>query len=178
MLNKFRGDASLLREAPAELAARTGMAHAGVLPMLAHRLPDEDGARDLADLGPGEPVGGGPGAPTVAVLRYPSASNLDELTLLASVSRLTWARTPAAVAAADLVVLPGSKHVGADLDWLRAHGLDEALAARAARGGRVLGVCGGLQLLGRDLGPSPSPAGAAPGAPPRAGPGGPSACCP
>ena len=66
VLNKFRGDASLLREAPAELTARTGMAHAGVLPMLAHRLPDEDGARDLATLGPRA------GRARVAVVRYPT----------------------------------------------------------------------------------------------------------
>lgn len=151
VLNKFRGDPTLLREAPDELTARTGMAHAGVLPMLAHRLPDEDGARDLADLGPA-----GPGrVPTVAVVRYPSASNLDELTLLATVSRLVWATTPAAVAEADLVVLPGSKHVGADLAWLRATGTGEAVVERAERGGRVLGVCGGLQLLGQHLGPEP-----------------------
>jgi len=151
VLNKFRGDARLLRQAPAELTARTGMAHVGVLPMLAHHLPDEDGARDLTDLGPG----GGSSAPRVAVLRYPSASNLDELTLLATVTRLGWAGTAAAVADADLVVLPGSKHVGADLAWLHEHGLDRALVQRVARGGRVLGICGGLQLLGERLGPEP-----------------------
>ncbi len=139
VLNRFRGDASLLREAPAELAARTGMAHAGVLPMLAHRLPDEDGARDLADLGPREPRGRAPGCPGVAVVRYPSASNLDELTLLASVAAARWAGPPAAVAEADLVVLPGSKHVPADLAWLREHGLDAALRDGSPRGGRVLG---------------------------------------
>lgn len=159
VLNKFRGDPSLLREAPDELAARTGMAHAGVLPMLAHRLPDEDGARDLTVLGPAEPpatTGGGSGrVPRVAVVRYPGASNLDELTLLASVTRLTWASTPAAVADADLVVLPGSKHVGADLAWLRERDLHLAVADRVARGGRVLGICGGMQMLGDALGPEP-----------------------
>ena len=157
VLNKFRGDARLLRHAPAELTARTGMAHVGVLPMLAHHLPDEDGARDLTDLGPG----GGSSAPRVAVLRYPSASNLDELTLLATVTRLGWASTAAAVADADLVVLPGSKHVTADLAWLHERGLDRALVERAARGGRVLGICGGLQLLGERLGREPLSGGGA-----------------
>jgi adenosylcobyric acid synthase len=153
VLNRFRGDPTLLREAPADLTGRTGMVHAGVMPMLAHRLPDEDGARDLADLAepqPGQPL------PTVAVLRYPSASNLDELTLLASVARLRWVDSPSAVADADLVVLPGSKHVHADLAWLRSRGLDQAILDRAARGGRVLGICGGLQLLGERLGPEPA----------------------
>ncbi len=161
VLNKFRGDPTLLREAPAELTARTGMAHAGVLPMLAHRLPDEDGARDMADLGPA----GSGRVPTVAVVRYPSASNLDELTLLATASRLVWATTPAAVAEADLVVLPGSKHVGADLAWLRATGTGAAVVDRAARGGRVLGVCGGLQVLGQHLGPEPVAGGGEGGGP-------------
>ncbi|MGJ7442374.1 cobyric acid synthase [Aquipuribacter sp. MA13-6] len=153
VLNKFRGDPALLREAPVELSARTGMAHAGVMPMLAHRLPDEDGARDLTPLLDGD-LGAGD-VPDVAVLRYPSASNLDELTLLAGVARVRWADSPAAVTDADLVVLPGSKHVHADLAWLRARGLDRALAARVSAGRRVLGICGGLQMLGQRLGPEP-----------------------
>lgn len=162
VLNKFRGDPALLREAPAELSARTGMAHAGVLPMLAHRLPDEDGARDLTPMLDEAVVAAGD-VPEVAVLRYPSASNLDELTLLATVARVRWVDSPAAVADADLVVLPGSKHVHADLAWLRARGLDRALAGRAGRGRPVLGICGGLQLLGERLGPEPvSGAGAGP----------------
>lgn len=164
VLNKFRGDATLLREAPAELTARTGMAHAGVLPMLGHRLPDEDGARDLTDLAPATAPGGR--VAEVAVLRYPGVSNLDELTLLAQVARLRWSDRPEQVRDADLVVLPGSKHVTGDLAWLRARGLDRALADRARAGRRVLGICGGLQLLGERLGPEPvpgSPAGDVPG---------------
>jgi adenosylcobyric acid synthase len=87
----------------------------------------------------------------VAVVRYPSASNLDELAALARAAVLVHARRPGDVAGADLVVLPGSKDVAADLDWLRAQELDRALAARAAAGGRVLGICGGLQMLGRTV---------------------------
>ncbi|WP_336922938.1 cobyric acid synthase [Aquipuribacter sp. SD81] len=142
VLNRFRGDATLLRDAPGDLTARTGMAHAGVLPMLAHRLPDEDGARDLADLAP-------PGAPEVAVVRYPTASNLDELLVLAGAARLRWARTAADLDGADLVVLPGSKDVPGDLAWLHAGGVGAAVVRRAEAGARVLGVCGGLQVLGR-----------------------------
>ena len=65
--------------------------------------------------------------------------------------RLVWARSPAALHGADWVVLPGSKHTAADLDWLRTQGLDRAVADHAARGGRVLGICGGLQMLGEAL---------------------------
>jgi adenosylcobyric acid synthase len=65
--------------------------------------------------------------------------------------RLRWVRTPADLAGADWIVLPGSKHTSSDLAWLRAQGLDRAVAAHAARGGAVLGICGGLQMLGEAL---------------------------
>jgi adenosylcobyric acid synthase len=64
---------------------------------------------------------------------------------------LTWARTPAELAGADWIVLPGSKHTSGDLAWLRAQGLDEAIRRHAGAGRPLLGVCGGLQMLGRAL---------------------------
>lgn len=142
VLNRFRGDRALLRDGPGELAACTGMPYAGLLPMLAHRLPDEDGARDLTTLGPG------PGAPVVAVVRYPSASNLDEFLPLATATELRWVRSPAGLEDTDLIILPGSKHVTADLAWLHERGLGVAVARAAAAGTRILGICGGLHLLG------------------------------
>ena len=139
VLNKFRGDRSLLAPAPELVERRTGVPVVGVLPWLEHGLPDEDGAAQPA---------AAPGRPRIAVVRYPTASNLDELRPLVQVAELTWAGTPAELAGAEFVVLPGSKHVAADRAWLRARGLDDALRARAAGGGRILGICGGLQLLG------------------------------
>ena len=90
---------------------------------------------------------------TVAVVAYPRISNLDEFQPLKNVPGLTlsWARTPAALHGADTLILPGSKATAADLAWLRAQGLDAAIAEHAARGGRVLGICGGLQMLGEAL---------------------------
>jgi adenosylcobyric acid synthase len=142
VLNKFRGDETLLREAPAELAGSTGMTHVGVLPYVEHGLPDEDGAA---------PAPSRPGAPRVAIVRYPTASNLDELKPLEQVADVVWARRPSDLAGSELVVLPGSKHVAADAHWLRVRGLDAQVAAMAAAGTRVLGICGGLQLLGERL---------------------------
>ncbi len=139
VLNKFRGDESLLAPAPRDLEDSTGMSFLGVLPWVEHGLPDEDGAAPAAPR---------PGAMRVAVVRYPTASNLDELKLLEQVAELAWAGRPEELDGADLVVLPGSKHVAADLAWLRERGLDRAIVARAARGERVLAICGGLQLLG------------------------------
>ena len=90
---------------------------------------------------------------TVAIVAYPRISNLDEFQPLANLGhvRLLWARSAADLAHADWVILPGSKHTSSDLAWLRARSLDRALAAHAARGGAVLGICGGLQMLGEAL---------------------------
>ena len=65
--------------------------------------------------------------------------------------RLVWARSPADVLHADWIILPGSKATSNDLAWLRAQGLDQSIAAHARRGGTVLGICGGLQMLGEAL---------------------------
>jgi adenosylcobyric acid synthase len=135
VLNKFRGDPRLLAPGPDMLRERTGLAVVAVVPSIAHGLPDEDGAA--------VPEGAG-GRPMVAVVRYPTASNLDEFKSLEQVADVRWATGPEQLAGADLVVLPGSKHVAADLAWLRARGFAGALAS----GPRVLGVCGGLQMLG------------------------------
>ena len=79
---------------------------------------------------------------TVAVVAYPRISNLDEFQPLKNVPgvRLVWARSPAELAGADWIVLPGSKATAADLAWLRTQGLDRAIAAHAGQGGTVLGV--------------------------------------
>jgi adenosylcobyric acid synthase len=87
------------------------------------------------------------------VLAYPYISNLDEFAPLRRVAgvSLAWARDPQTVASADLLVLPGSKHVAADLEWLRARGLDSAISAHIGAGRPTLAICGGLQMLGDRL---------------------------
>ena len=119
------------------------MAHLGTVPMLTHDVPDEEG---------GMAFGAGPsGGQTVAILRFPFGSNLDEFRLLGGVARVVWAERPAELDGADLVILPGSKHVAADLAWMRARRLDDAIVAAAVRGARVLGVCGGAMMLGQRI---------------------------
>ena len=148
VLNKFRGDAGLLAPAPQQLQELTGVPTVAVLPMWwQHGLPEEDGVFDDRTRAAGAVH------TTVAVIAYPRISNLDEFQPLKNVPgvRLLWARTPADCAGADWIVLPGSKATAADLAWLRTQGLDRAVAAHAASGAPVLGVCGGLQMLGEAL---------------------------
>ncbi|RKJ97402.1 cobyric acid synthase [Alicycliphilus denitrificans] len=148
VLNKFRGDASLLAPAPEMLRDKTGVPVVATIPMQwNHGLPEEDGVFDMAA------TAGGSVHTRIAVVAYPRISNLDEFQPLKNVPgvRLSWARSPADVDGADWIVLPGSKATAADLAWLRAQGLDAAVAAHAARGARVLGICGGLQMLGEAL---------------------------
>jgi adenosylcobyric acid synthase len=138
VLNKFRGDVSLLAPGPELLRRRTGVPVVGVVPRIEHGLPDEDGAATAPAAGD---------RPRVAVVRYPTASNLDEFKALEEVADVAWVGSPGELHGADLVVLPGSKHVAADLAWLRARGFARALE----RAPRVLGVCGGMQMLGERI---------------------------
>jgi adenosylcobyric acid synthase len=143
VLNKFRGDAGLLPPGPQELRRLTGVPTLAVLPLWrGHGLPEEDGAFDDA-------ASDGPGV-RVAIVAYPRLSNLDELQSLRHCDgvRLRWARTPAELVGAAFVILPGSKSTTGDLAWLRAQGLDVAVARHARAGGKLLGLCGGLQMLG------------------------------
>jgi adenosylcobyric acid synthase len=144
VLNKFRGDPGLLEPGPERVSELTGMPLLGIVPWLSHGLPDEDGAAT-------PPPSATAGLPRVAIVRYPTASNLDEFKALEQVAQVRWARRPVEFDGATLIVLPGSKNVAADLRWLKATRLDREVVERARAGGRVLAICGGLQMLGEEL---------------------------
>ena len=144
VLNKFRGDPELLDGAPQRLRELTGVPLAGVVPWVRHGLPDEDGVSPPVASAAG-------GRPRVDVIAYPAASNLDELKPLEQVAELRFARQPSELGEAGLVVLPGSKHVAADLRWLRESGFESTLWERLSNGARLLGICGGMQMLGNEL---------------------------
>lgn len=148
VLNKFRGDPGLLAPAPQMLQERTGVPTVATIPMqCGHGLPEEDGVFDARSTGQGSIH------TTVAIVAYPRMSNHDEFQPLRSVPgvRVVWARSPADLVGADWVILPGSKATAADLAWMRHQGLDAAVVAHAHAGRRVLGICGGLQMLGEAL---------------------------
>jgi adenosylcobyric acid synthase len=180
VLNKFRGDASLLAPGPRLLQDRTGVPTLAVLPMdRGHGLPEEDGVFDSAPVSVPAPASTAAPGPrpvpaqalrTVAVIAPPSISNLDEFQPLRHLPgvRLAWARDEAA-AQADLLILPGSKHTRADLQWLREHGLDRAIAAHVRQGRPLLAVCGGLQMLGERIDDPLGAEGGVPGSAPGLG---------
>ena len=148
LINKFRGDPALFDEAHPIIAARTGMRSYGVVPWFerAHLLPAED------VLGLGDRAAPKHGAIKVAVLRLPRIANFDDLDPLAAEPDVQLQIVPAGTPLpgdADLVLLPGSKATLADLGEVRAQGWDIDLRAHVRRGGAVLGICGGFQMLGR-----------------------------
>lgn len=147
VVNKFRGDLALLRPGLDQLAARTGLPVHGVLPWHPEVWLDSEDALDLE----GRRSAGG--SRRVAVVRLPRISNFTDVDALGLEPDLdvVFASTPLGIADADLVVLPGTRSTIADLAWLRSRGLDRAIVDHAARGGPVLGICGGSQMLGREI---------------------------
>lgn len=148
IVNRFRGDVALFDDGYRFVEARTGWRGFGVVPHFreAWRLPAED-AVELAG-------GAHRGGVKVVVLCYPRLANFDDLDPLKAEPgvELVMLR-PGQVVPGDaaVVVLPGSKATVADLGVLRACGWDVDLAAHRRRGGRVLGLCGGYQMLGRAI---------------------------
>ena len=146
LINKFRGDVSLFDEGYRMIGVRTGWRGFGVLPFFdgASRLPAED-ALDL-------PRGGFGDGLKIACLALSRIANFDDLDPLAQEPgvSLTMVRAGQVIPAeTDLVIIPGSKSTRGDLTFLRAQGWDVDLMAHWRRGGHVLGICGGYQMLGR-----------------------------
>src|SRR6185369_4786479 len=151
IVNRFRGDPSLFEDGMTQIARHTGWQALGLVPFFeaAGRLPAEDA------LGiPGRSAATGVDRTRIAVLAYPRIANFDDfdpLRLEPGVD-LVFVR-PGEVVPGDaaLVILPGSKATIADLAALRANGWDIDLQAHVRRGGHVLGICGGYQMLGRSV---------------------------
>ena len=147
LINRFRGDPMLFDAGRAFIAERTGWADLGLVPWFpdAARLP----AEDAADLRRGQQAGG---ALHIACPMLSRIANFDDLDPLAAEPGLRLSMIPPGQALpgdADLIILPGSKSTRGDLAFLRAQGWDIDLNAHLRRGGRVLGICGGYQMLGR-----------------------------
>ncbi|WP_113912677.1 cobyric acid synthase [Roseovarius dicentrarchi] len=148
VINKFRGDPALFDDGYAAIARMTGWRGYGVAPWFADawRLPAED-ALDIASA---------PGAAGhhIVCLRLSRIANFDDLDPLSQEPDVRVTMLPPGQpipADADLVILPGTKSTRGDLDFLRSQGWDIDLIAHHRRGGRVLGICGGYQMLGHSV---------------------------
>ncbi|MCW2954430.1 MAG: cobyric acid synthase [Conexibacter sp.] len=148
VVNKFRGDASILAPGLTQLEALTGRPTLGVLPHVEDLWMDVEDSLALEAPRPEAPALGE--TLDVAVLRLRWMSNFTDLDALAAEPgvRVRFTRSAADVERADLLVIPGTKATVEDLARLRASGLDRVIAARAAAGAPILGICGGYQLLG------------------------------
>jgi adenosylcobyric acid synthase len=148
LVNRFRGDPTILAPGLAELAARSGVPVLGVIPRLE---PGLVAAEDSLDLDDAEHWGAG-GALEIAVVRLPLIANFDDFEPLAAEPgvRVRFARRPEDLRA-DLIVLPGSKGTVADLAWVESSGVGDAIRAAAADGRPVVGICGGYQMLGQAI---------------------------
>jgi adenosylcobyric acid synthase len=156
LVNKFRGDARLFDDGRAEIVRRTGLADLGLVPWFedAVRLPAEDAAGldsrtyAFARTTPARTQ------VKIVVPHLPRIANFDDLDPLAAEPDVSLEVRPLAKplpADADVVLLPGSKATLSDLDSLRQAGWDIDILAHARRGGHVVGLCGGYQMLGRTV---------------------------
>ena len=148
IVNRMRGDPSLFADGMTAITSYTGWPALGLVPFFpdAHRLPAEDASDLTAARRQGAAV-------QIAVPVLPWISNFDDLDPLAAEPGvdLHLVRRGRPLPVCDLVILPGSKATIADLATLRAEGWDIDLRAHVRRGGHVLGLCGGYQMLGRSL---------------------------
>ena len=147
VINRFRGDMSLLQSGLDWLETRTGKPVLGVLPyLMGFHLDAEDALPRSAS---------GDSASRLRIIapalpRIANATDCDPLRLHPELA-FRFVGPGQAIPPADLIVLPGSKAVQADLAWLRANGWEQAIKSHLRYGGKLLGICGGLQMLGRAL---------------------------
>src|SRR5262245_49218268 len=146
ILNKFRGDPTLLAPAPELLERRTGVPVLGVVPYLDDlAIPEED----AASLIHGRPSPAD-GCVEIAIIRLPHLSNFDEFGPLTAEPgvHVRYVSTPQELRALDMVILPGTKATIPDLLWLEDRRIDGRIRWVGEHGTPVLGVCGGFQMLG------------------------------
>ena len=147
IINKFRGDPSLLTSGLEMLTARTGVPVLGVIPYMDLDIDDEDSlAPRLGEKRQTAPV-------DIAVIRLPRISNFTDFAPLEHHPALgvRYVSGPGELGNPDLIVLPGTKSTAGDLLWLRQNGLERLICRQADGGTPILGICGGYQMLGTVL---------------------------
>lgn len=147
IINKFRGDKTILDPGLDILEARTGKAVLGVVPYLDVALEDEDSLSTALEQRQAE------GGIDIAVIRLPRISNFTDFTALATEPGVSvrYVSSVRELGEPDVLILPGTKSTIRDLDWLRSTGLEAKILQKQARGTLILGICGGFQMLGTEV---------------------------
>jgi adenosylcobyric acid synthase len=152
LINKFRGDVSLFTPGVDYLETRLSCPCLGVIPYLRdHGIDDEDSVS--LERRARRPSAAGEGKLCICVVGLPYISNFTDFTALESVPDVDvyYTRKPQDARAADVLILPGSKNTIPDLLWLRENGWEERVRAHVSAGKPLVGICGGFQMLGREI---------------------------
>ncbi len=148
IINKFRGDREILQPGITQIEQITGVPVVGVVPYLTVDIDDEDSLSERlrTDVAP-------MGIIDIAVIRLPRLSNFTDFNPLEAIEgvSLRYVQHVSQLKTPDLIILPGTKNTMEDLLWLRQCGLEAEIHKYAAKGGAVLGICGGYQMLGESL---------------------------
>lgn len=147
IVNQFRGDVSLFQSGISILEQKSGLPVLGVVPYIHHNLEDEDSlSARLRQTRMN-------GVIDIAVIHLPKISNFTDFDVFAQYEGVSvrYVSKPDQLANPDLILLPGTKSTIADMEWLRQTGMDKAVAALAKRGFPIFGICGGYQMLGREI---------------------------
>lgn len=154
VINKFRGDKTILDPGVGMLEELCKIPVAGVVPYMAVELEDEDSlSRSLECREDGKRLSENVPFVDIAVIRFPRIANFTDFDALKAIScvRVRFVDRPSKLGEPDLVVLPGTKNTISDLLWLRSSGLEAAVLKLAAKNIPVWGICGGYQMLGEEV---------------------------
>ena len=147
VINKFRGDVKILEPGLKQIEELLGIPVLGVIPMMDIDIEDEDSVTERFD----RQTGGGP--IQVAIVHLPHISNFTDFNILSTERSVSvrYVKRASELEGADIILLPGTKNTIEDLNWLKQHGLADEIIRHARRGGMVMGICGGYQMLGERL---------------------------
>lgn len=147
IINKFRGDKTILDPGVKMLEDKSGIPVVGVVPYLQIQVEDEDSLSERFEHS--QEVG----QIDIAVVRVPRISNFTDFNPLESIPgvSLRYAKNPHELKNPDMIILPGTKNTMEDLLWMRESGMEAAILKEASRGKLIFGICGGYQMLGETL---------------------------
>lgn len=147
VINKFRGDVKILEPGLKMIEDLLGIPVIGIIPWMDIDMEDEDSVTERFTRHSGS------GQIRTAIVRLPHISNFTDFNLLGNESDVSvyYAERASELKDADIIILPGTKNTIEDLNWLKQHGLADEIVRHSRKGGMVIGICGGYQMLGQSL---------------------------